>query len=451
MIQVMIAAPRSGSGKTTVTCALLRALQRRGYQVCAFKVGPDYIDPTFHRAVLGVESRNLDLFLSDGDCVRDLYAESCAGHDAAVVEGVMGYYDGLGGTSDRASSFRVADTLGIPVLLVLRARGASLTLAAELKGLRAFRERSGIAGVLLNECPPKLYPLLRDMLERETGVPVLGYLPPLEHGLESRHLGLCTAVEADELNERINDYSEKLSAQMDWRHFGQIFDRKKPEEAREKATKKPKKVRIAIAADKALFFTYQETLDLLQKLGVVIVPFSPLTDVELPENIGGLYLPGGYPELYAETLSANQKMIQSIRGAVLKGIPTVAECGGFLYLGESLCDEQGKSFPMVGVLPGRAENAGRAVRFGYQTLCAETDSLLFRAGERIPAHEFHYWESTACGDALRVEKGDRSWRSGFVSDTLYAAFPHLYFAGHPVFAERFVEAARRYAETHGAS
>ncbi|MBQ9720764.1 MAG: hypothetical protein IJV64_08730 [Oscillospiraceae bacterium] len=269
--------------------------------------------------------------------------------------------------------------------------------------------------------------------------------------MESRHLGLCAAEETDGLNERINDYSERLSSRMDWQRFEEIFDGKEPKKAREKVIKNSEKVRIATAVDKALFFTYQETLNLLQKLGVEIVPFSQLADDELPDHIGGLYLPGGYPELYAETLSANQKMIQSIRGAVLKGIPTVAECGGFLYLGESLCDEQGKAFPMAGILPGRAENVGRAVRFGYQTLCAETDSLLFRAGERIPAHEFHYWESTACGDALRVEKGDRSWRSGFVSDTLYAAFPHLYFAGCPVLAERFVEAARRYAETHGAS
>ena len=451
MIQVMIAAPRSGAGKTTLTCALLRTLQRRGYRVCAFKVGPDYIDPTFHRAVLGVESRNLDLFLSDEACVRSLYAEGCTGHDAAVVEGVMGYYDGLGGVSDRASSFHVAETLGLSALLVLGVRGASLTLAAEVKGLHAFRERSGIAGIVLNECPPKLYPLLKDMLERETGIPVLGYLPPLEQRLKSRHLGLYTAGEINRLNEQIDDYSERLSSCWDWQRFCEIFDKKEPDKIEVIPTQKDRKIYIAAAYDKAFCFTYHETLELLHKFGSEIVGFSPMTDSELPEKIGGLYLPGGYPEQYAEELSLNQNMIRSIRDALERGLPTVAECGGFLYLGTALCDEQGKAFPMAGALPGCAKNTGRAVRFGYQTLCAETDSLLFRAGERIPAHEFHYWESTDCGDALRVEKGGRNWRAGFVSDTLYAGFPHLYFAGYPALAERFVEAARRYAKNHGVS
>ena len=191
MIQFLVAAPCSGSGKTTLTCALLAALKRRGQDPCSFKSGPDYIDPMFHRAVLGVESHNLDLFFSAPETVRALYAQAAAGHGAAVCEGAMGFYDGLGGVSDTASAWHLADTLGLPVLLVVQPRGASLTLAAQINGLKQFRTPSHLAGILLNDCAPHLYALLAPMLERETGLPVLGYLPHLpDAALESRHLGL---------------------------------------------------------------------------------------------------------------------------------------------------------------------------------------------------------------------------------------------------------------------
>ena len=450
MTRVMIAAPRSGGGKTTVACALLRALQKRGTEPCAFKCGPDYIDPMFHRAVLGVESRNLDLFLCDEARLRVLFEQSCYGHGAAVVEGVMGYYDGLGGVSDRASSWHVADTLGLPVVLVLRAKGTSLTLAAELKGLKEFRPDSRIAGVLLNECAPKLCATLAPALERESGVPVLGCLPPMEEArVESRHLGLRTAAEIEGLDRRLDALAEALEQHADIDNLLRLCESKIAATAPENGSKEARKIRVAVAYDKAFSFTYLESLETLRDFGAEIVPFSPLEDRALPEKIGGLYLPGGYPELYAKELSANRLMIKSIKTAVENGLPTVAECGGFLYLGTALCDGDGAEYPLAGVLPGRAANAGHLVRFGYATLCAETDSLLFRTGERVSVHEFHYWDSTACGEALRVEKGGRAWRCGFVSDTLYAAFPHLYFAGRPELAERFVAAARKYGEAHG--
>ena len=448
MIQLTVAAPRSGSGKTAVTCALLRAMQQRGLHPCAFKVGPDYLDPTFHRAVLGAESHNLDLFLSDETHVRALYARGCAGHDAAVIEGVMGCYDGLGGVSDRASTWHAADTLNLPILLVVNAKGASLTLSAEIRGLAAFRENSHIAGVLLNRCPRRLYETLAPTLERESGVPILGYLPPVVAAtIDSRHLGLYAAAAIADLQTRLDALSDAMW--LDWERFLRIFDREPPKNVPEAAYLK--RARIAVASDAAFAFTYAETIETLARCGAELVPFSPLADAALPEHIGGLYLPGGYPELYAAALAANVNMRASVKAAVEGGMPTVAECGGFLYLGAILCDDKGNEYPMAGVLPGRAANAGRLVRFGYQTLCAESDSLLFRAGERISAHEFHHWDSDACGDALRVERNEKSRRCGFVSDTLYAAFPHLYFAGRPELAERFVAAAEQYGEAHGSA
>ena len=229
MLQLLLAAPRSGSGKTTVTCALLAALAARGLRPCAFKSGPDYIDPMFHRAVLGVESHNLDLFFSRSGTVRALYAQGAAGHGAAVVEGAMGYYDGLGGVSDTASAWQLADTLGLPVLLVVRPKGASLTLAAELRGLMAFRTPHHIAGILLNDCTENLYNLLKSMLEKETGLPVVGYLPPLpDAAVESRHLGLKTAGEIADLQRKMAILSDAAQENLDWPLLKRLFDRPAP-------------------------------------------------------------------------------------------------------------------------------------------------------------------------------------------------------------------------------
>lgn len=392
MIQFLLAAPRSGSGKTTMTCALLMALKRRGCAPCAFKSGPDYIDPMFHRAVLGVESRSLDLFFSAPDTVRTLYARGAAGHGAAVCEGAMGFYDGLGGVSDRASAWHLADTLGLPVLLVAEPKGQSLTLAAELNGLKNFRTPSHIAGILLNNCTARMHALLAPMLEKETGLPVLGFLPKLpEAVIGSRHLGLYTAAEVENLQQK-----------------------------------------LALLADAA-----------------EVVFFSPLRDTALPENIGGLYLPGGYPELHARELSENTSLLREIKQKIESGLPTAAECGGFLYLGQSLTDAEGQSWPVVGVLPGEAKDAGRLVRFGYAALSADSDSMLFRAGESFPIHEFHHWDSTANGTALAAKKpvGGAAWRCGFVNEHFYAGFPHLYWAGTPL-PQRFAAAAENYRRDH---
>ena len=449
MIQFLVAAPCSGSGKTTLTCALLAALKRRGQDPCSFKSGPDYIDPMFHRAVLGVESHNLDLFFSAPETVRALYAQAAAGHGAAVCEGAMGFYDGLGGVSDTASAWHLADTLGLPVLLVVQPRGASLTLAAQINGLKQFRTPSHLAGILLNDCAPHLYALLAPMLERETGLPVLGYLPRLpQAAVESRHLGLKTAGEIADIQEKIALLADRLV--MDWEKLAAVTERPCPEGGRlsPRGTASAS-VRIAVARDGAFCFTYAETLDALREAGAEPVFFSPVRDTALPEGVCGLYLPGGYPELYAQALSENKTMRASIREAVNAGLPTAAECGGFLYLGQSLEDTEGKSWPMVGVLPGAGVRAGRLVRFGYAVLTAKRDSMLFRAGENLPVHEFHHWDSTANGTAFTARKNEKmQWECGFANENFYAGFPHLYWAGTPL-PGRFVRAAERYSKTKG--
>ncbi len=446
MVELMVSAPASGSGKTVLTCALLSALKHRGLDPCAFKCGPDYIDPMFHRSALGVDSRNLDLFLSGEDTVRALYRRCGGGRGAAVVEGAMGFYDGLGGTTDRASAWHAAHTLDLPVLLAVRPRGASLTLAAQIGGLLEFRTPSHIAGLFLTDCSPTLAKSLAPMLEGETGLPVLGHLPHMaEAVLESRHLGLHTAGEIGDLAARIGRAAQVLDEAMDWDRFFVLFDRRPGWEApppRHGAETVP----LAVARDEAFCFTYAETLDALRDAGAELVFFSPLRDEKLPENACGLYLPGGYPELYAAQLAENQSMRDSIKGAVEGRMPTVAECGGFLYLGQSLEGTDGRTWPMAGYLPGEGVKQDRLVRFGYANLSAPSDSLLFEAGAPVPVHEFHYWDSTRNGEDLTASKPltGRSWTCGFVSDRLYAAFPHLYFAGRPELAERFVRAAKHY-------
>lgn len=449
MIQFLLAAPRSGSGKTTMTCALLMALKRRGCAPCAFKSGPDYIDPMFHRAVLGVESRNLDLFFSAPETVRTLYAKGAAGHGAAVCEGAMGFYDGLGGVSDRASAWHLADTLGLPVLLVVEPKGQSLTLAAELKGLDSFRTPSHIAGILLNNCTARMHALLAPMLEEETGLPVLGFLPKLpEAVIGSRHLGLYTAAEVENLQQKLALLADAAEEHIDWPRLLALCE-KEPPALPARAETPPARVRIAVAQDEAFCFTYAETLEAFRDAGAEVVFFSPLRDTALPENIGGLYLPGGYPELHARELSENTSLLREIKRKIESGLPTAAECGGFLYLGQSLTDAEGQSWPMVGVLPGEAKDAGRLVRFGYAALSADSDSMLFRAGESFPIHEFHHWDSTANGVALTAKKpvGGAEWRCGSVNEHFYAGFPHLYWAGTPL-PQRFAAAAENYRRDH---
>ena len=437
MKTLMIAAMQSGAGKTVTTCALLAALKKRGLRLQAFKCGPDYIDPMFHERVLGVASRNLDLFLQGEAAVKRTFSR--AGADFALIEGAMGYYDGLNNT-DEASAFALARLTKTPAVLVVSPKGSGLTLAAQIRGLAGFRPDNGIAALILANCPEARAAALAPVLEKETGLPVAGFLPPMDEArFESRHLGLMTAAEIGNLEARLEKLGDTAEHCMDLDRLVGLAGSWETDYGCKRAGQ-PARVRIAAARDEAFCFTYADNLDALREAGAEPVFFSPLHDTALPEA-DGLYLPGGYPELHARALSENTSMRLSIAAAIARGIPTVAECGGFLYLQEMLEDMSGQAYPMCGVLPGRGYKTTRLQRFGYLKLRAEEDSLLFRAGEAIPAHEFHYWDSTENGAALLAEKADgRIWRCGYASPTLYAAFPHLHFDGETPLAQRFVKA-----------
>lgn len=443
----MLAALHSGGGKTTVTCGLLAAFKRRGMAVQAFKCGPDYIDPMFHTRVLGVESRSLDLFLQGKAGVRRTLSRGTG--ELALLEGAMGFYDGVSGT-DEASAWAVAEATDTPVILVVRPKGTSLTLAAQLRGLMTFRTTSHIAGILLNDCKPSLAAYLPPILERETGLPVVGYLPPMpEAALPSRHLGLLTAGEIENFSERFDAIAAQLERTVDLdRLLSLAGNAASWEQTAVAAPQELPVCRIGVARDEAFCFYYPDSLDALRSAGAELVYFSPLHGSALPLDLDGLYLGGGYPELYGEGLSQNETMRRAVRALVRSGRPTVAECGGFLYLQRTLEDASGRVWPMASVLPGDGVKTERLQRFGYLRLTAERDSLLFRAGESVPAHEFHYWDSTENGGGLLGEKphGGRSWRCGFVGPALYAAFPHLHLDGEAPLAQRFVAAALRCRE-----
>lgn len=447
MRALMLAAMQSGSGKTAVTCALLAAARRRGLDIYPFKTGPDYIDPMFHTRAAGRPSRNLDLFLQGEEGVRRTLAaaEAAAGDGLALIEGAMGYYDGMAGGTD-AGAWAVADALGVPAILVLRPAGQGVTLAAQLCGMLNFRSPSHIAGVLFSGCKASLADYLAPIVTRETGLPVLGTLPPCDAAkFDSRHLGLQTPGEIDGLDARFAALAEILEQNADLDKLLALAADLPVEQSGQTGTPKPT-CRIAVARDEAFCFTYADNLDALQRAGAELCFFSPLHDRVLPKDCDALYLCGGYPELHAGALAQNAPMRQTVQQAVTSGMPTVAECGGFLYLGQTLEDADGNSFPMAGALPGEGYRTDRLRRFGYLTLTADADSLLFRKGDTLPAHEFHYWEARQPGGDLTARKPGRgkSWQCCFAGPTIYAGFPHLHFGGGLPLAERFVAAAAAY-------
>ena len=462
--RIMLAAPNSGSGKTLITCGLLQALKNRGLRPASFKCGPDYIDPLFHTRVLGVPSRNPDTYFTGCELTRALFGTHAQQADLAVMEGVMGYYDGVAGVTLTASSWELADVTDTPVILVVNMRGMSLSVAALIRGFMQMQPESHICGVILNQTSEFMCRQLEPVIEERCGIPVLGFVPKVtECVIESRHLGLVTPAELTDLQERIEKLAEILADTLDldaiirlageaadisWTPLAQFLPQEyqgQKKNAEGKAVQ-TEALRIGVARDEAFCFYYEDNLDLLRMLGAETVFFSPLHDQELPENLQGLLIGGGYPELYAKQLSENESMRRDIREKIEAGMPYLAECGGFMYLHEAMEDMQKCSWPMAGVLKGNAYYTGKLGRFGYVELTAKEDQMLCKNGEQIKAHEFHYFDSTENGAAFHAAKPKRSrgWDCIHAGAAFAAGFPHLYYYSNPKFAANFVEACRRY-------
>ena len=454
MKRLMIAGTGSGSGKTTVTCAILAALKNRGLNVVSLKCGPDYIDPMFHKNATQVESRNLDLFLMGDDAVRDSLSRSLQNHDIAIIEGVMGLYDGLGQT-DQYSSNHLSLVTQTPVILVINARGKALSLCAEVKGFLEF-ETNRIVGVILNNVNAKSYSFYRDMLETQLKIKVFGFLPHLpEAEIASRHLGLVTADEISDLRNKINLLAQQAEQSLD---LDAILDtaNQAPELDNPGNFHLPSNIvdqpaQLYIAKDNAFCFYYEDNHELLERLGASLHFFSPLHDKQILDDADGIIFWGGYPELYAQELANNTSMKNSIRRHFEQGIPVYAECGGYIYLLESLTDAEGTRHNMAGIIPGEAAMTGRLQKFGYVELTANCNNILCRQGETIRGHSFHYSQSTNEGNAFtatRVSRGD-TWPCIMATEQLFAGYPHLHFWSNPEFAVNLVKACRQYRRNQG--
>lgn len=469
MKKLMIAAPKSGSGKTVLTCGLLEVFRRR-LKTAAFKCGPDYIDPLFHKRVLGIGSVNLDPFFETEEGLLEVFQRNLPGREGlALIEGVMGYFDGLGGTSPLASSAQAAKALDCPVVLAVDARGASLSLAAVVKGFLEYRPKelaggrpTQIQGVILNRVSERIYTGLRAALEAELGIRVLGYVPSLDFlHIESRHLGLILPEEIGDLREQIGRLADVLSETLDIDGlleiagaFGEEFPLSESAGAFEEEFPPapvglgPAKFpfRLGVARDEAFCFYYQENLRLMEVLGARLVPFSPIHDPKLPEELDGLLLGGGYPEFWAKELEENGSMRRSIFQAAKDGLPILGECGGFLYLLERLEGADGKEYQMAGLFSGTGRKGKRLGNFGYAELTAEEDTAFLKRGETIKAHEFHYWQAEEAGCQMTARKpaGGKTWPCMRETARTMAGFPHLYYRSCPEFAKRFAGACRSY-------
>lgn len=440
--RIMISAASSGSGKTLITCGLLKALKNRNKKVSAFKCGPDFIDPMFHKKILHTPSRNLDTFFTDELTTRYLFTNAAKDFDLSVIEGVMGYYDGVGGISDQASAFDVSRTLDTPVILVINGRGMSLSIVAVIKGFLEFRECSNIKGVILNQVSNMIYPELKNVIEKELNIKVLGFVPKVDNlVIESRHLGLVLPDEIIEIDQRIEELALLLEETLDIEEIINMANQVNPLNVEELTIPKLAQApTIAIAKDEAFCFYYEDNLELIKRMGAHVVEFSPMHDAHLPVNINGLIIGGGYPELYAKQLSQNTSMRNDINNYVKENRPILAECGGFMYLHDMMEDNTGKEYPMVGAIHGKAYHTNKLGRFGYIEISPKEMQGFLKDKKSIKGHEFHYWDSTNCGESYQAKKPLRKkeWDCIHADDIKCVGFPHLYYYSNLSFIYRFL-------------
>lgn len=449
MSRIMIAGTGSGCGKTTVVCGLCQCFKDMGLKTSALKCGPDYIDSMFHSRVLNMSTGNLDSWFCDDETIKYLLARKECESDITVIEGVMGYFDGQG-FGLKGSSYDIADITDTPVILIVNCRGMSNSIGAVIKGYIEYEKDSHIKGVIFNNLSAKLYKDAAQMVKK-MGIEPLGYLPyKKEAVLESRHLGLVTSAEVEHFQEKVNCIAGQMKETLDIEGILKIAENASKNEIHCEEKKK-RNLRVAVAKDKAFCFLYEDNLDYLRQSGCELIYFSPLSDSKLPDNIDGLLLYGGYPELHAKALSENISMRKDIAGKIQSGLPCIAECGGFLYLHEYLETTEKEKYPMAGVIKGTGYNAGKLQRFGYMSIRAKKDTMLADKNQVFKAHEFHYWNSDCPGDDYEVKKAsDNSMAAaGYGSDTLYAGFPHIYFYGNENVAERFMDACVRYKQDNG--
>lgn len=461
--RLIVAGTASGVGKTTIASGLMAALVAQGMAVQGFKVGPDYIDPTYHRAATGRPSYNLDTWLSGPDAVRRRFEVSMTGADVAIIEGVMGLFDGRTGTRDTASTAEVARLLDVPVVLVVDVARMGQSAAAVVAGFQRLDPRVRVVGVILNRLASANHEAtVRLAISEWTGLPVLGAIRRDERlVLPERHLGLVPAPEAA-VTARV--LGEAIASFLDMPALLARLQQVGPLPPAEAANALPKPVplayevtpplRLGLALDDAFSFYYPETLEALETLGVEVVPFSPLADAALPAPLDLLYFGGGFPEVFAERLAENQPMLSSVREAARRNVPIYAECGGLMYLGESCLDADGHRHMLVGALPLTTQVGKRRAQLGYREVTLARDTLLGPEGTRLRGHEFH-WSSLvqpvpSASAAYRLE-GPEERLEGYANETLLASYIHIPLAAYPKSLSWLISHCIEYRRAAGAS
>lgn len=448
--RIMIAAPKSGSGKTTVACALLQALKDRGVSVAAYKCGPDYIDPLFHEKAIGVPSKNLDTFFTSDGRTLELFVNGFSDSENAIVviEGVMGVFDGLGGVREEGSSYHLAKITKTPIVLVVDAKGMGRSAAAMIAGFLSYDSEKLIRGVILNRVSKAHYETIKPLIEDGLNLPVLGFMPDSEAVyIKSRHLGLIVPCELENIGEKLKTLSEEFCKTVSIEAVLKIAESAGELKAgiqtyRAAKIDKAEKPVIAVAKDEAFCFYYADNIRLLEEYGAAIKYFSPLHDEKLPDECNALLIGGGYPEIYAERLCANKNMRMSVKAAAEGGMPIVAECGGFMYLHSAITDKEGRRYEMAGVTEAECFYADKLVRFGYIVLC-EKRGFFLPEGECIKGHEFHYYDSSFNGTDVCATKPvtGKQYSCIIENENCWLGFPHLYYPSNPAFARAFVEKA----------
>ncbi len=439
--RVLIAGTNSGCGKTTVTCALLATLVQRGHDVSSFKCGPDYIDPMFHSKIIGTSAYNLDPYFYDDDMLKQLLTEN--EKEISVIEGVMGFFDGMSVSTSEKSSYEVAKITKTPVILVINCKGMAYSVLPIIEGFVNHKTDYNLAGFVLNNITQTTYTAIKQLIdERFAGaVRLFGFLPKLPQDLiiDSMHLGLVTANEIADIKQKLTALGETCAKTLDIDSIVQVANTAQALSYEAICIEKiATGAKIAVAYDDAFCFYYKDNLKLLEKLGAQLLYFSPLDDKQLPDGANGLYLGGGYPELHLQKLSRNIAMRQSVLAFLQDKNPCIAECGGFMYLTKKI-----ENYDMVGFLDGECVNLQKLSRFGYAEFTASKDCLLGDTGTAFKGHEFHYYDCTQNGeDFTAIKPNGKQWQAVTASEHLYAGYPHISFYSNIEVAKNFVRKCR---------
>lgn len=449
--RVMIAGVHSGVGKTTVTLGILAALRRMGFAVQPYKVGPDYIDPGWHFWAAGQRSHNLDSWMGPEEVVQTVFCKHAATADICVIEGVMGLFDGVKGGGIKGSSAHIAMILKVPVILVVNVMGMAQSCVALVKGFMEYQPALHLAGVILNQASDFHQNYLKKALEEELGIPVLGCLSCCgDIQMPARHLGLLPAEEHDSVNEVIAAMADLIEQSIDLQSLLHIARAASAIEFWPAPISLSKQVCIGVARDEAFSFYYQDSLDYLEEMGAELHYFSPLHDGGLPV-VDGLYLGGGFPEIFLQQLASNQVMHLALRQAYQAGMPIYGECGALMYLSTSITDFEQNIWPGVGIVPAVSRMERKLVGMGYVEAKACCDSILARAGETVRGHEFHYStisviEEGSAAYTLVGGKGAPARSEGYSAGSLLASYVHLHLRSNPVATRRFIESCRSFRQ-----